>query len=394
MGTNSLTTFINPELPVELYREIFSLVFKMEVEDFEDLHRLHVYVRTPLILGSVCQRWRNMVLDMPLLWTFIYCKPSCPEAKTRHGGEGIPLFPELTKAQSMFLERSADMPLRICILVTKKPEVVPQAHTRPLDLFPARRIRQITIRIHDLNEAFISRGTLFFHLLREVDNLVSRLLRLPALKFIDVAGNTFRRSTRAIFHRQLSRPADRPKLLELAIHGEEKDVWLESLKGSTRELTKLTLSKLDLPFSRPTRSLFRTAGPSLTHLELANLSWAKTEWERVFQWLENLKWLKIEQTRSLYEQTTIISSDLGQAGLLQRALLDILPNCPTLFRCLQGIELLTNVPLSSQSLLGFTRARLQCEEAAKEPFRVVVSQHAFTHYAIASLREVALVEIT
>jgi F-box-like len=161
MGSILVPNCNGPALPVELYQKVFGLVFELDVEHFEDLGCVYLHVRTPLTLGSVCMRWRNVVLGMPELWTFMYCKaPPFKSEIARNLKPGVrsrvmrylrigqkDLESPSTRpsnVQSLFLERCANLPLRICILRTSRCPVFAD-QIPSLDLFPSHRIRQISL---------------------------------------------------------------------------------------------------------------------------------------------------------------------------------------------------------------------------------------------------------
>jgi len=87
-----------------------------------------------------------------------------------------------------------------------------------LDLFPSQRIRQISLRTHDLDEEFILRNSLLSMLIRHLHLL---RFRPPTPEIIDLSAGTSRRFTRVVFHRDLVRYRNYwPKLLKVAIYGE------------------------------------------------------------------------------------------------------------------------------------------------------------------------------
>jgi F-box-like len=410
MGSNLVPNCNGPALPVELYQKIFGLVFEMDVEHFEDLDRVCLHVRTPFTLGAVCMRWRNVVLGMPELWTFMYCKPLPfkPEsAKNLRPGARSRVMRYLrfgqrdlespstcsSNVQSLFLERCANSPLRIYILrMNRCPSLADQIPS--LDLFPSHRIRQISLRNHDLDKKFSPGNNLLFTLIRLLDLLKFRLQGLPALEIIDMSADTFRRSTRVIFHRDpVCHPNDSPKLLKVAIYGELFSLWHELLAGDPTRLTHLTLSNTGLENSQTYMDLFDLMGSSLTYLHVANVFWGNMMWDELFARLTNLTSLRLELTKPVTHLQSTVSGEVYQASRLESALLDKLPTVVNSLTRLSEIELITNVPVRAGGLIRFIMNRLQSVEAEVGRFRVVVSRSTFTPSEINLLRGVSIVEI-
>jgi hypothetical protein len=401
MGSILVPNCNGPALPVELYQKIFGLVFEIDVEHFEDLDRVYLHVRTPFTLGAVCIRWRNVVLGMPELWTFMYCKASpfkSESARNLKPGVRSRVMRYLrigqrdlespstrpSNMQSLFLERCANLPLRICILRTSRcPAFADQVPS--LDIFPSQRIRQISLRTHDLDKEFLSGNSLLSTITRHLNLLKFRLQGLPALEIIDMSADTFRRSTRVIFHRDpVYHPNDSPKLLSL---------WHELHAGDPTRLTHLALSNTGLENSQTYMDLFDLMGSSLTYLHVANVFWGNMIWDELFARLTNLTSLRLELTKPVTHLQSTVSGEVYQASRLESALLDKLPTVVNSLTRLSEIELITNVPVRAGGLIRFIMNRLQSVEVEVGRFRVVVSLSTFTPSEINSLRGICIVEI-
>jgi hypothetical protein len=358
----------------------------------------------------VCMRWRNVVLGMPELWTFMYSKPlpfKSESAKNLKPGVRSRVRRYLRIGQkdlespstcslnmrSLFLDRCANFPLRIYLLRTSRhPSLADQIPS--LDLFPSQRIRQISLRTHDLDKKFSPGNNLLFTLIRLLNLLKFRLQDLPALEIIDLSADTSKRSTRVVFHRDPGhRLNDWPKLLKVAIYGELFSVWHNLRTGDPSGLTHLTLSNTELTSSQLYMDLFDQMGSSLTYLEVANVYWGTMIWNELFTRLTNLTSLLLEVTKPVTYLPSIVYGEVDQALRLERALLDILPTVVNSLTRLSEIELITNVPVGAGGLIRFIMDRLESAEVEVGRFRVVVSRSTFTPSEIDLLRGVCIVEI-
>jgi hypothetical protein len=366
-------------------------------------------------------RWKNVVLGMPVLWTFLYCKPlpSKPEPlpfisegasnlEPRFRSQGMRYleigqkamessFPLSSNVQSLFLERCADLPLRIRILRTNRDYRdyrLLADRLSFLHLFPSQRIRQLSVRTHDLDEEVLPRKSLLSTLFNKLNLLMCRLQNLLVLELIDLSADTSKRFTKAVFHRDPVRdPNDWLKLLKVEIHGEPGSVWYDLLAGDPSRLTYLTISNTELGTFRQYPDLFDLMGSSLTHLKVANVSWEIINWDDLFTRLTNLRYLRLEVTIPVIFLLNDFIAAVDQAACLGRALLDKLPTVVNSLTRLSEIELITTVPIRARGLILFLASRLESVEVEAGQFRVVVSRPTFTPSEINSLRGVATVEI-
>lgn len=289
-----------------------------------------------------------------------------------------------------FLERSAEMPLRICV-TQRCDHGWPEMYLMNLwKLFPLHRVRQISIWAQAPEGASLYGQNLLSVLDLTLDHISIDLTQFPSLELFDLSVNTHRRLARVVHRFGVGYP--KPKPIRLEVDGDNKDLWRRISQRGLEELTRLTLSNVDMAYSGAS-SAFVTMGVSLTYFDVANISPLYLPWGAILEALPKLRWLRIEQTKPVYQLTTIVTSELEQTRNLQKSLIDILPTLSTSLRQLQGIELITNLAMNANRLIDFIRLYHSGPHGENIGFQVVVSRPTFVDSEIGALRELANVRV-
>lgn len=401
-----------PALPVELYREIFDFVFQSAVEDYETGIYTHVRVDTPLILGSVCRRWRSIVLDMPTLWTFIYSRAGIDRSEESSSDSDLEddfahssrdpskqgINPKRRRRyplpyglqcsrdlRSLFLRRSAKIPVRMCVVDTVKYGWAQISDFRFTPAHLLDRITHISFRLRGEVSPWFTFQSLLHGIDREVENLMAITVDHPTLTHVDITGMIDRRLTRIVYKID----SGERKPVELTIHEDHHYFW-ERLSGIKLEcFSRLTLSTMDLTYSTFAAEVLQRAGVTLTYLELSNVSWRSLPWARILKAFASLTRLRLEQTKPVYHFTTIIVSDVEQSRRLQESLLDILPGLVGSLLRLEYIELITKMPLDADSLVDFVSSRSEKLGLEARKLQIAVTRATFVESELDALREMA-----
>jgi len=126
-------------LPVEILREIFKLTFESTLRDYECDIKKTDFPNIPLILGSVTSQWRQITLDISLLWTFIQLDMRKYLPLENRGENGNRL--------EEYIARSRNLPLCLAINHIAN-EVDIELSTYPVSLIPSVRITAFYLRSH------------------------------------------------------------------------------------------------------------------------------------------------------------------------------------------------------------------------------------------------------
>jgi hypothetical protein len=333
---NSLRT---PALPTEMLVEIFKSFFEQTLQEYDQkFPNLLECIDVPLILGSVCTQWRQIVLEVPFLWTFI----QVPFDICGNGGNST-----AKKVLKRRLERSGSYSLRLLVtnFVQGKPQ--PLALFFPFNRMPLDRIKHLTIilpndtdiRFEVYEETLNSfddltsfeligrpHKTIFLQksinhhtpLLRSLrlyacqpscdpllspDNQIETLCLVRVDDMDDRIWDLNVPNIRSFHLGSQSRGSFRVRASDTSItHLILEDMflapWRGIFDGPFKALTHLAIRNDQFRLGAHVHRFIKLVGHTITHLELTNVAWNRMPWEFFFIHVVLLRHFKLCQSNS------------------------------------------------------------------------------------------------
>lgn len=187
--------------------------------------------KSVLVLASVCQRWREAILNTPTFWTYIHLHPRHHQFKMYPKRTVIPSYPARLVLQ---LKRAKSAPLEIFWMVDDKPHplLVDIIHS----LAPLTRWRTLKL-------AYIPTGETFFEWGWGDEVYMATLPNLPRFtgRFENLKVLSIHSSHSCLSHLINLVETTALKLERLELQGRSADLVREELSNTSRRVSKLVI---------------------------------------------------------------------------------------------------------------------------------------------------------